>query len=237
MNVTKAQLDALLECQSKMLENLKLEKRAAEIKDSLQADAVREEMLRVSAQLNQLRGAHEDLERDRRKQLDELDLVKKRLQQDQDRLTRTAVAKDAMGLQHEIETLNKRHALLQEQLEAVDGLIEQSFSEQQELQNTRDQLEESAEETREQAKAELESLKKEHLGNRESIASLRASVSTELLELFDRRSARGVAIGRLRNGSCGACNMNLTGTAIAALSAISQSELASCPDCQAILVR
>lgn len=69
------------------------------------------------------------------------------------------------------------------------------------------------------------------------MAEIRKAVSAELVELFDKIRVRGTAVGKLKDSTCGACNMNLTSTAVGQLSAVPNDELARCPECSAILVR
>jgi uncharacterized protein len=58
-----------------------------------------------------------------------------------------------------------------------------------------------------------------------------------LLEIYEKKSLRGVAVGRLLNRECGACRMTIGATALAEIASTPRDELATCPDCQAILVR
>ncbi len=64
-----------------------------------------------------------------------------------------------------------------------------------------------------------------------------ARTDAELLELYEKKASRGVAVGRLLNRECGACRMTIGATALAEISAMPQDDIATCPDCQAILVR
>ena len=237
MKIQKQQLESLLEVQELILSNKKLEVVANQVKDSLLDDDLRGQMLAISSDLNAKRTAHEELERDLRRLTEEQQLISKREEQDRARLKTTAVARDAMGLQHELETLAKRAASLSEQAQGLRDEIARSSSEQSELQTQRDELDEASSAERDRAKAELAELKNEHLLNREKIAGIKARIEEQLLSYFERRAERGLAIGRLRSNACGACNMNLNAAAMATLNNIPGDELSTCPECQAILIR
>ena len=79
--------------------------------------------------------------------------------------------------------------------------------------------------------------KAEAKGAFEAAAALRKQISQDVLERFEARLLRGVAIGRLQKNTCTACNMSITATALADLHHVPADELASCPECQAILIR
>ena len=237
MKIQKQQLESLLEVQELILSNKKLELVANQVKDSLVDDDLRGQMLAISSELNAKRTAHEELERDLRRLTEEQQLISKREEQDRARLKTTAVARDAIGLQHELETLAKRAASLSEQAQGLRDEIARSSSEQSELQTQRDDLDEASSAERDRAKAELADLKNEHLLNREKIAGIKARIEEELLSYFERRAERGLAIGKLRSNACGACNMNLNAAAMATLNHIPGDELSTCPECQAILIR
>lgn len=237
MKIKKEQLDQLLELQELLLENSKLEHDAVRIKDELLNDSIRGQMLLISEQLNEQRTMHEELERDLRRLGDELALIVKRVELDQGRLRSTAVPREAMALQHELDTLDKRKASLQEQISGLKSEIADSSKAQHSLQAERDQLEAAADLERERAKLELSELKQTHQTNRARVGLIEQGIEPQLLDYFRKRFARGVAIGRLKASACGACNMNLNAAAMTLIHNVSPDELASCPECQAILIR
>lgn len=237
MKIQQKQLETLLEVQELILTNRKLELKANQVKDALLNDDLREQMLSISSELNAKRTAHEELERDLRRLRDEQVLIAKREEQDRARLKTTAVPRDAIALQHELETLAKRAANLSEQISGLESEIQLGSQEQHELQTRRDSLEAASNLERERAKLELGELKNEHLLNRERIASLKVTVADDLMSYFDKRTERGIAVGRLKGSSCGACNMSLNSSAMTVIHNVPADELSTCPECQAILIR
>ena len=237
MKVLKNELEALLELQGLIVHNRKLELEAKTITSGGAIDELRDQMLALSGALNQKRTGHEELMREQKRSETELEMVAKRTKLDQERLSKTAVPRDAISIQHELETLANRRSTLEEVALGVMERIEASNREQHELNLQRDKLEQELEEAKEIAKVELASLKKVHSANAERISTLKAVVSQELLAIFEKKFARGTAIGKLTKNNCGACNMNLNATTMAQISHISLDELAACPECQAILIR
>jgi uncharacterized protein len=237
VKATKNDLANFLELQERLNASKQLEIRARETKQALADDVLLEQMLALSSQINQQRSETEDLERTRKRHLADLELVQKRLDQDQQRLAKTAVARDAIGLQHEIETLTTRIANLKAELDGLSAEIESRARAEHELAKQKADLEGARDEAIARAKLELESLRSEHSSIAAKVGELRGEVDAELLQRFDRLADRGIAIGRLIGTRCGACNLSLTASALADIAKVAADELASCPECQAMLVR
>jgi uncharacterized protein len=233
----KKSLQTLLEIQELAIQNRKLEQEAKAISGGEEIESLRDAMLALSQQLNQKRSEHEDLLRELKRSEGELELVAKRTALDNQRLNQTAVSRDVAGIQHELETLrNRRMALEEVELELLER-VEASNREQHELNLEKDSKEAELEAAKEIAKIRLADLKAIHLKNSQEITSKREDVAVDLIELFDKKFARGLAIGKLTKSTCGACNMNLNATSMSALANLSPDEVASCPECQAILIR
>jgi predicted nucleic acid-binding Zn-ribbon protein len=167
----------------------------------------------------------------------DLQTVEQRIEKDNARLSTTSNSKDAQGIQSELATLTKRKSELEDMelaiLEKKDE-VAAVFAEVQ----ARKTLNEN--ELREaEAKIEAEVLKQR--SGLDLMVQQRAQQSTqlpvELLELYEKKAARGIAIGRLIGRECGACRISLGATAYAEIQALPSDDIATCPDCQAILVR
>lgn len=167
----------------------------------------------------------------------DLTLVEQRIAKDLDRLNQTSSSKDAQGIQAELETLKKRKSELEdlelavlERKEIAESDFEQILSGKNaidiELANKESSNE--AEVMKLRSGLDLLSLNRAQQAGR---------IDAELLELYSKKAARGVAVGRLINRECGACRMAIGATALAEIIALASDEIATCPDCQAILVR
>jgi predicted nucleic acid-binding Zn-ribbon protein len=64
-----------------------------------------------------------------------------------------------------------------------------------------------------------------------------ARLSTELMELYEKKASRGVPVGRLVGRDCGACHISLGATALNDVQSLPRDQIATCPECQAILIR
>lgn len=167
----------------------------------------------------------------------DLTLVEQRIAKDNERLNQTSSSKDAQGIQAELETLKKRKSELEdlelavlERKEDCEAAYATILSDKQAI----DQ-ELSAKELTNEAE-----IMKQRSGL-DLIAQQRAQqaalISAELMAFYDKKTSRGIAVGRLLNRECGACHMSIGATALAEITALPQDEIATCPDCQAILVR
>jgi predicted nucleic acid-binding Zn-ribbon protein len=181
--------------------------------------------------------ALEKLQEGKRKLDSDLALVEKRIDSDMARMNASSSTKDIAGIQHEIDGLQKRKSMLEdselELMEELDQVGNQLSDQRAEKQVLEGQLTQQ----RAALAAELSTMKDQNQKLNSDIGSLREGSSSELLALFDAKLAKGNAIGRLVRSACTACNMNLTSTALGDLSEIPTDELATCPECTAIVIR
>jgi predicted nucleic acid-binding Zn-ribbon protein len=237
MKMTSDQAIELIELQRLRVENRNLESKAKQLSSGSEIDTRREALLAKSGELNLFRSAHEELVRARDRFEADRDLVDKRIAKDKQLLTQAFTQKEISGLTHELETLVSRKSALEDsELELLEK-IESSTSEQQFIEADRDRLDLELEAHKVQARGELGGLKAAHTQNLSEIKTLETNLPEELLNLFNLRFARGIAIGKLLRNTCGACNMTITSTALSALHLVPDDEVASCPVCAAILVR
>lgn len=237
MKIETSQLPTLLTLQTQLVSLKKLESQARELMAGAKAEAIREQLLDLSAKASQMLTDHEELQRDLKRAENDLDLVVKRIDQDQQRLTQATDVKVIAGVQHELETLGKRRSELEDaQLELMER-VELSTDSQQQIQAQKQQLQSDLETELEIAKQDLEVVKQEHSAIAAEVNAAKAQIADDLLELFERLATRATAVGVLRGSTCGACNMNLTSTALGQIRAVAEDELARCPECSSILVR
>lgn len=179
----------------------------------------------------------EALQQDRKRIDSDLELVEKRIQTDQTRLNASSSTKDISGIQHEIEGLEQRKSMLEDTELGILNNLDQQKSKLEELSNQKSEAERKLEEAKQSLRSHLDQMKNENQGLNQEIENLRKQTPVELLELFDKKLAKGVAIGRLVRSACNACNMNLNSTAIADISNVPADEVAVCPECSAIVIR
>jgi len=167
----------------------------------------------------------------------DIQVARNRRERDQERLGRTAIARDAMALQEEIAALGTRiDALETTELELMERRdeAEAALAEQQAL------MDETTAEGRrlsEEAKSAVAGAARE-LGelarDREALAG---RLPADLLATYERLAARGIGAALFTRTTCGGCRMTLSPSDIAAVRAAPLDEVVFCPECGTVLVR
>lgn len=237
MKIDSNQLPELIRLQQLLVEATKLDTRIRQLQTGESAEAIRVVLLEQSARASQMLADHEEVERDVRRAEADLELVENRISKDKQRLAVSSDSKVITGIQHELESLAKRQGELEEAQLILMESIDQSNLEQEAIQLERKRLQAELSAATESAALDIANLSTELSTVNGEMAEIRKAVSAELVELFDKIRVRGTAVGKLKDSTCGACNMNLTSTAVGQLSAVPNDELARCPECSAILVR
>lgn len=209
----------------------------AELTSGKSTKDMRELNLKLAGELIEARNQLDSVELELSRAEADLTTVEQRIEKDNVRLNATSNSKDAQGIQSELLTLAKRKSELEDmELAILDKKDEVAalFAEVQ----ARKTLNES--ELREaETKIEAEVLKQRSGLDLmvQQRAQQAAQLPVELLELYEKKATRGLAIGRLIGRECGACRISLGATAFAEIQGLASDEIATCPDCQAILVR
>lgn len=163
----------------------------------------------------------------------EIDGVRQREDRDRALLDASSTgAKQLAELQHELETLTRRQASLEDTLLDVMERREQLQAEQSQQRATVDGLREEltvARKSRDAAAAELENARDEQGQRREKLV---AAIGPELMTLYDR-----VGAGPLQGPRCGACRIEIDRGELARIAAAADDEVLRCPECGAILLR
>jgi predicted nucleic acid-binding Zn-ribbon protein len=198
---------------------------------------LREAQRGLAAKLIGARNALDTVELELKRAETDLQLVEQRIAKDQVRINSTNSPKDAQGIQSELESLARRKSDLED--------IELAILDQQEAAKavyatvSVDKAAIDDELSLGEATNETELMKLRSgldlLTNDRS--QQEARLPAELSELYEKKAARGVAVARLIGRECGACRISLGATAFNELESLARDELATCPECQAILVR
>lgn len=182
-----------------------------------------------------------DVSRQQAKADADVEQVRARAERDRQRLDSGAVtsAKDLESLQHEIESLARRQADLEdvelevmERLEDVQGRLAALRAELAEVQDR---------------SAGLASARDDQLADiakdREFAAAQRADqarqLPADLAKLYEKLRADNAGIGaaRLHRGRCEGCRLELTATDLAKARAAEPDAVLRCEECRRILVR
>ncbi len=237
MKVSEQELENLWQLQRLIFEQRRLVDQAKKLSSGESLREIEDQISKQNEILRTSQIALEKLEDDKRKLDSDLALVEKRIDSDTARMNASSSTKDIAGIQHEIDGLQKRKSMLEDsELELMEELdqVGKQLSDQraQKLVLENQLIQQKAE-----LASELSTMKDQNQKLNSEIGLLRESSRPELLALFDAKLGKGNAIGRLVRSACTACNMNLTSTALGDLSEIPEDELATCPECTAIVIR
>lgn len=168
----------------------------------------------------------------------DVELVDNRMARDNERLQETTSAKDAQGLEHELETLAARKSLLEdvelevmEKLETAAAALDEAKAQ---VADVEARLDAALADIASQS-AELEQNKKSLLAKRQQII---ADLPGDLVALYDRQRERyGAGVSELRAGISTASGVQLTESDLQDIRQAGPDDVVLCPDSNAILVR
>lgn len=182
-----------------------------------------------------------DLGREQSKLEADIDLVRGRMQKDQQRLDAGQVSspRELENLQSEIESLKRRQGDLEDDELEIMEKREVVQSRLQELRDERERLVvelSDAEQRRDVAFAEIDAEREKTMQQRDELA---AALPADLLALYDkvRGSSAGVGAAALHRGRCEGCHLQLNTTDLNRLREAAEDEVLRCEECRRILVR
>lgn len=190
-------------------------------------------------QLVEVETAAGDLDRDIRRIERDVEAVLARTERDRKLLAGAGIgAKQAVDVQHELETLARRQDVLEdEQLE----VMEQREALGVDLDHNRGVLaaaEQQLTDITERRDAELADIDAAEAGRRRARDGLVATLPADLLAAYERRrEQRGVGAALLLQCRCQACRLELDRTALSELRAAPPDDIVHCEECGVILVR
>jgi predicted nucleic acid-binding Zn-ribbon protein len=191
----------------------------------------------LAAKLISARNALDTVELELKRSETDLDLVEQRIAKDVARLNTTNNAKDAQGIQSELESLKRRKSDLEDIELAILEQKEEASAAYATVSSDKSSVDEELSASEARNEAEIMKLRSglDLLSN--DRAQQAARVSADLLELYDKKASRGVPVARLDGRECGGCRIGLGATALNEVQSLPRDEIATCPECQAILIR
>lgn len=212
----------------------------------------RERTLPQRAVIEELQASHENSQRERilavgvledaQQELSKLEsdvaLVSARIERDTAREAQGGSAKDTAALESELVSLRQRRS----QLEDVEIEVMQKVEDAERALGAVDAEIADRVEKRRLIESELAAAIAEISREREEIRQQRraraATLSEELLAAYEKRLSRsGVGAAMLRQRTCGACTLTLTGADLERIRSTPSDVVVLCPECDAILVR
>ena len=193
----------------------------------------------INDRLAAVRIAVEDLNTQVSRFESEIEAVRQREDRDRSLLQSGATdAKQLSDLQHELETLERRQASLEDSLlevmERREELQSQLAAELGALEALQADLA-SAQQALDAATAEVDEARQSQSSRRDALS---ATLDPDLSALYERqRAGGGPGAGRLLGHRCGACRIEIGRGEMSRISAAAEDELVRCPECGAILLR
>ncbi|MEN9753313.1 MAG: hypothetical protein RL670_1004 [Actinomycetota bacterium] len=237
MKITDAQTEDLLALTRQDQKLAQLRSRLQVLNTGVGLKSFQETSSAANAELLQIQNQFEAISGELKKTEADLATVVQRIERDRERLNQSSSPKDIQGIEAELVTLNKRKADLED--------VELAQLEEQE--DTEQQLHASSKIAAEASKALAEAtahLEAEIAAVRAEVDELslergkvQARLGAELTDLYERKAARGIPVGRLSGGECGACRMQIGAVDLDNLLKSAADDVVFCPECQAILVR
>src|SRR3954468_19775998 len=230
---------SLLELTELDAELSRIEHRAKNLAEEQQLEEARARHRDANDRLAAVQIALEDLDAQVAKFESEIDSVRQREERDRSLLAAGTVdAKQLTDLQHELQTLERRHASLEDSLlEVMERRGELPGEHTGELANM-DELQEKmtdAQRMSDLARAELDQLRHQSASRRDQLV---AATDADLVALYERQRSRGgVGAGLLQGRRCGACRIEIDRGELARISAAADDDVMRCPECGAILLR
>jgi predicted nucleic acid-binding Zn-ribbon protein len=230
MKAELAQQRSLLELAEADAELGRLAHRASHLPEQQRYDLVQAEQRAAADRLAAVDIALEDLDAQVAKLEAEVDAVRKREDRDRGLLTSGSVSdsKQLGELQHELGTLERRQASLEDTLLEVMERREQLAADQARERAGIDTLEQelnAARQARDEVLAEIEQTRTGCGGRRAEVA---AALQADLLALYERQRA---------TSGIGACRIELDRGELARIAAAPEDEVLRCGECGAILLR
>jgi predicted nucleic acid-binding Zn-ribbon protein len=239
MKAEVVQQRSLLELADLDAEVSRIEHRSSHLPEQERFEQTQTNHREANDRLAALRLALEDLDAQIAKFESEVEGVRAREDRDRKLLEAGTInAKQLGDLQHELETLERRQASLEDSLLEVMERREELQSEQTEELRAIDVLQSElaeAQRARDEALAVIEQNRHQCASRRDELT---AGIDPDLVSLYERQRTRGGAgAGRLQGRRCGACRIEIDRGELARISAAADDEVLRCPECGAILLR
>lgn len=230
--------ERLLELQGLDTRLGQLARREANLPEAAAVQTAKSERERVRADLATLRGTLEDAELELRRVESDVDLIDKRLAQDEQRMLTATDAKQAAAFEHEIASLQRRkrdledvELIVMEQVEAHQTAVKAVEADLREWEQRLADAEHAV-------RVALEDLRADRAVVSASRDALAGRLPADLIALYEKQRERyGFGASLLRRGVSEASGVALLADELAAVRAAAPDDVIVCPSSNAILVR
>ncbi|KKC02286.1 zinc ribbon domain-containing protein [Mycobacterium nebraskense] len=239
MKAEIAQQRSLLELSKLDAELSRITHRASHLAEQQTHERLQEELNAAGDRVGAIRIALEDIDVQVARFESEIEAVRQREDRDRSLLqSGTADAKQLSDLQHELETLTRRQASLEDSLLDVMERREELQSQLDEAQGKVEALQaelDGARQALDAALAEISETRQAHSSRRDTLS---AGLDPDLSALYERqRAGGGPGAGPLLGRRCGACRLEIDRGEMSRISTAAEDDVVRCPECGAILLR
>jgi uncharacterized protein len=238
MKAEVAQQRSLLEVAELDAELAKMTHRAGHLPERAESERIKTEQVAANDRLGALQIALEDLNTQVSRFESEIDGVRQREDRDRSLLQSIADSKQLSELQHELETLQRRQASLEDSLLEVmehrEQLQNQQAAEVAVVEGLQSDLA-AAQQAIDTTLADIEHHRRVHETRRDELV---AALAPDLVALYERqRASGGTGAALMQGGRCGACRIEIDRGELSRISAAAEDEVLRCPECSAIMWR
>jgi uncharacterized protein len=238
MKAEVAQQRSLLEVAELDAELAKMTHRAGHLPERAESERIKTEQVAANDRLGALQIALEDLNTQVSRFESEIDGVRQREDRDRSLLQSIADSKQLSELQHELETLQRRQASLEDSLLEVmehrEQLQNQQAAEVAVVEGLQSDLA-AAQQAIDTTLADIEHHRRVHETRRDELV---AALAPDLVALYERqRASGGTGAALMQGGRCGACRIEIDRGELSRISAAAEDEVLRCPECSAIMLR
>lgn len=239
MKAEVTQQRSLLELSKLDAELSRITHRASHLPEQEACKRIEEECIAAGDRVGAVRIALEDIDVQVSRFESEIEAVRQREERDRSLLQSGATdAKQLSDLQHELETLQRRQASLEDSLLEVMERREELQSQLDTAQGAVETLQAelaSTQQALDAALVEISEARQEHSSRRDTLS---AELDPALSALYERqRAGGGPGAGPLLGRRCGACRLEIDRGELSRISAAADDDVVRCPECGAILLR
>lgn len=240
MKATPLDQERLLELQKIDTQILQAEHRQKTLPELAEITRLNHEIAEITQERNELAVEHSDIKRELAKAEEDVEQVRVRKKKDEARLASgTGTPKDLENLQHEVVTLDRRIAELEEVELEVMVRFEEAEQQISALAERISSLESEKTAIESVANSKVDEIVKELAklsGDRKDLSS---TIDRELIKLYEKiRSDRGgVGAAEIIRRRCTGCQLDLTAADVARYGSTAADEVIRCEECRRILVR
>jgi predicted nucleic acid-binding Zn-ribbon protein len=237
MKVPHAHQEIMLQVAGLDLELETLKSRLVELQTGAHLDSLRTSLFAASSRMLEQQTKLENFQQELHKLETDIELVDKRIELDRQRLSSTSSSKDAEGISSELRSLATRKSSLEDQeleimenVETITALVELESA-------TRTGLSNELSDSEAAMAGEITKLASQISIVATDRSAKFAILAEEAATLFTKKASRGIPVAALKGRDCDACRIGLTSSAYEDVVATPADEIATCPNCQAILIR